>query len=167
MNACVRARPVAGPYCSAVARLSPPSPWRGSRGIWTRVVLSSWFPEPKRRCQSQPSVEEEEETDGSDVVRRGVVVSGNASAGRMSAEIEVKGKYSGLGRPASERCEAKHAHRRMIDKRTTGKGNQILAIVLLEALEGGQAIPACKVRKVVGMVYSVRALLPRHDGGCR
>jgi hypothetical protein len=87
MNACVGARPVAGPYCSAVARLSPPSPWRGSRGIRTRVVsLSSSLPEPKRRRQSQPSGDESD-----DVVRAGgvVVVSGNASVGRMSAEMEV------------------------------------------------------------------------------
>jgi hypothetical protein len=30
-----------------------------------------------------------------------VLLSGNASVGRMSAEMEVKGKYSGLGRPTS------------------------------------------------------------------
>jgi hypothetical protein len=52
------------------------------------------------------------------------------------------------------------------DKRTTGKGNQVLVKVLLEALERGQTISACKVRKVVGVVYCVRALLPRHGGGC-
>ena len=98
MDACVRARPVAGLYCSAVARLSPPSPSRGSRGIWTCVVSSSF---PKMRRQSQPRGEGETETD--DVVCGGVLLSGNASAGRMSAEMEVKGKYSGLGRPA---CEA-------------------------------------------------------------
>jgi len=66
-----------------------------------RLVVSSSFPAPKRRRQSQPSGEGEEETDESDVVRGGVV-SGNASAGRMSAEMEAKGKYSGLGRPASK-----------------------------------------------------------------
>ena len=59
--------------------------------------VESSLPEPKRR-QSQLSGEDE--TDG-DVVR--CVVSGNASAGRTSAETEVKGKYSGLGRPA-RRC---------------------------------------------------------------
>lgn len=96
MNACVRARPVAGPYCSAVARLSPPSPSRGSRGTRMRVVSSSPFPEPKRRRQSQPSGEEDDAACGP-----GGVLSGNASVGRMSAEMEEKGKYSGLGRPAS------------------------------------------------------------------
>ena len=96
MNACVRARPVAGPYCSAVARLSPPSPSRGSRGTRTCIVSSSF---PKRRRQSQPSGEAETETD--DEVCGGGLLSGHASVGRMSAEMEVKGKYSGLGRPAS------------------------------------------------------------------
>jgi hypothetical protein len=93
MNFCKGTRPVAGPYCSAVARLSPPSPWRGSRGTWMRVELPLLEPEPEpepKRRQSQPRGE----------VR--CVVSGNASAGRTSAETEVKGKYSGLGRPARE-----------------------------------------------------------------
>jgi hypothetical protein len=55
----------------------------------------------------------------------------------------------------------------MIDKRTTAKGNQVLSVVLLEALEGRQGVPACKIRKVVRMVNSVRELLPRHDGDCK
>ena len=94
---CKGARPVAGLYCSAVARLSPPSPWRGSRGIWIRVESS--LPEPKRR---QSQLRGEDETDD-DVVR--CVASGNASVGRTSAETEVKGKYSGLGKPA-RRCQS-------------------------------------------------------------
>jgi hypothetical protein len=57
-------------------------------------VVSSSFPEPKRRRQSQPSGEEDDAACGG-------VLSGNASVGRMSAEMEEKGKYSGLGRPAS------------------------------------------------------------------
>jgi hypothetical protein len=68
----------------------------------------------------------------SDVVR--CVVSANASAGSTSGETEVKGKYSGLGRPA----------RRCRDNSTRG-----------------QIISVRKVRKVVGMVYSVRVLLPK------
>jgi hypothetical protein len=73
------------------------------------------LPEPKRR-QSQPSGEGE--TDG-DVFL--CVASGNASVGRMSAEIEVKGKYSGLGRPA-RRCRRVTIqwHTGTNDKRTTG-----------------------------------------------
>lgn len=143
MNVCISAWPVAGPYCSAVARLRPPSPWRGSRGIWTRVELS--FPEPKMR-QSQPSGEDE--TDGEVVC---CVVSGNASGGRMSAETEVKGKYSGLGRPA-RRCRVRITQDTTNDKRTTGKGNQVFVKVFLEALERGQTISTRKVRKVVGVV---------------
>ena len=54
----------------------------------------------------------------------------------------------------------------MIDKRAIAKENQVLSVVLLEALEGRRSIPACKVRKVVGMVYSVCELLPRH-GDCK
>jgi hypothetical protein len=46
------------------------------------------------------------------------------------------------------------------DKRTTGKGNQVLVKVLLER---GQTISARKVRKAVGVVYSDRALLPRKN----
>ena len=55
----------------------------------------------------------------------------------------------------------------MINKRTTGKANYVLVKVLLEALERGQSIFSRKVRKVVGVVYCVRALLKRHDGGCK
>jgi hypothetical protein len=68
----VRARPVAGPYCSAVVRLSPPSPRRGSRGIRTRVVVVVPSPAsfPNRRRQSQPSGEGEgeEEAEGEESV---------------------------------------------------------------------------------------------------
>jgi hypothetical protein len=49
------------------------------------------------------------------------------------------------------------------DKRTstgtTGKGDH----VFLDALERGQTISARKFRKVVGVVYSIRAYLPRQD----
>jgi hypothetical protein len=55
------------------------------------------LPEPKRR---QSQLRGEDETDD-DVVR--CVASGNASVGRTSAETEVKGKYSGLGKPARRR----------------------------------------------------------------
>ena len=50
------------------------------------------------------------------------------------------------------------------DKRTTGKGDQVLIKVLLEAFERGKLISARKVRNVVGVVYCVRALLKGHDG---
>ena len=52
----------------------------------------------RKRRQSQPSGEDG--TDG-DEVR--CVVNGNSSAGRTSLETAVKGKYSGLDRPA-RRC---------------------------------------------------------------
>jgi len=61
-------------------------------------VVSSLPEPPRKRRHSQPRGEEE---DDDDVVR--CVVSGNASAGRTSAEMEVKGKYSGLGRPERRR----------------------------------------------------------------
>jgi len=51
---------------------------------------------PKRR-QSHPSGEEEMNGDAA----RGAS-SGNASAWGTSAEIDVKGKYSGLGKPADD-----------------------------------------------------------------
>src|SRR6266404_1980627 len=94
MNARVRARPVAGPYCSAVARLTPPSSGSGLRGyaFCRRVVLAictytEGVPWPKGK-----------EEVGAGEGR----ASENASAGRTSAETLVKGKYSGLGMPAGK-----------------------------------------------------------------
>lgn len=40
----------------------------------------------------------------------------------------------------------------MIDKHANAKENRVLSVILLEAVEGRRNIPACKVRKVVGMV---------------
>ena len=84
MNFCVRARPVAGAYSSARARLTSPSSERGSRGTSMGVVFLGPAPPPKIR-HSQLKGEEEE-------AARGIVVNENASVWRTSAEIDVKGK---------------------------------------------------------------------------
>jgi len=89
INFCVCARPVAGLYCSAVARLNPLSSGRGSRGTSTRVVVLLLRPSLPKIRHSQPNGEEEVRT--GDEAARGAV-SGNASDERTSAETLVKGK---------------------------------------------------------------------------
>lgn len=48
-KACSAGMPVAGPYCSAVARFSPPSPARGALGTAMRAVRSARGALPRRR----------------------------------------------------------------------------------------------------------------------
>ena len=137
----------------------PPSPWRGSRGIWTRVESSL----PESKCQ--PSGEDK--TDG-DVVY--CVVSGNASAGRTSAKDRGKGEILGAGQACKEVSCGNSKHTRMndSDKRPTGNGNQVLVKVLLEVLERGQTTSTRARWREWSATLQRECTSPktRHDGGC-
>jgi hypothetical protein len=107
MNVCVGARPVAETILQRVA-------WFMRNLDARRIVVAG-----TEERQSQPSGE-----DGID----GDVGQWNVSTGRTSVETEVKGKHSGLGRPAKEVLYENSIREPMISAPpVVGVANSILA----------------------------------------